>query len=418
MNLYIPSFRYSIIYKNIFSIYYYMNTKKIFSRLANNYYSLPVNIVKGKDIYLWDKNGKKYVDLLAGYSAVNQGHCHPNIVSKLISQASQLTLSSRVVNSELLYNWAEYITNKFNYESVLAMNSGAEAVETAVKLSRKYGREILNIDKPNIVCLTGNFHGRTLGTISMSDYMKYKKGFGPFIENVIHVEINNVTDLKQVFEKYYNTISAILYEPIQGEGGIVVMNKEFVATMEQIKQQYPNILFMADEIQCGLGRVGSLTASSKIFQNLKPDVLILGKALSGGILPMSCILANNNSMQVFTPGTHGSTFGGNPLACAVSMEAIDVIEKECIPNVINVEQLIKYKLSKLQNKQIDCVRGMGLFYGIQFNDMYNIEELRLRMLDAGYITCTSRNNTIRITPPLTISVSEINNAMNKLEELI
>jgi ornithine--oxo-acid transaminase len=395
-----------------------MNTKKIFSRLANNYYSLPVNIVKGKDIYLWDKNGKKYVDLLAGYSAVNQGHCHPNIVSKLISQASQLTLSSRVVNSELLYNWAEYITNKFNYESVLAMNSGAEAVETAVKLSRKYGREILNIDKPNIVCLTGNFHGRTLGTISMSDYMKYKKGFGPFIENVIHVEINNVTDLKQVFEKYYNTISAILYEPIQGEGGIVVMNKEFVATMEQIKQQYPNILFMADEIQCGLGRVGSLTASSKIFQNLKPDVLILGKALSGGILPMSCILANNNSMQVFTPGTHGSTFGGNPLACAVSMEAIDVIEKECIPNVINVEQLIKYKLSKLQNKQIDCVRGMGLFYGIQFNDMYNIEELRLRMLDAGYITCTSRNNTIRITPPLTISVSEINNAMNKLEELI
>lgn len=157
----------------------------MFSRLANNYYSLPVNIIRGKDIFLWDKNGKKYVDLLAGYSAVNQGHCHPKIISTLVAQAQKLTLSSRVVNTELLYNWAEYITNKFNYENVLAMNSGAEAVETAVKLARKYGREVLNINKPNIVCITGNFHGRTLGTISLSDYPKYKEGFGPFIENII-----------------------------------------------------------------------------------------------------------------------------------------------------------------------------------------------------------------------------------------
>lgn len=395
-----------------------MKSQKILSRLANNYSSLPVNIVRGKDIFLWDKNGKKYVDLLAGYSAVNQGHCHPKIITKLINQANQLTLSSRVVNSELLYNWAEYITNKFNYENVLAMNSGAEAVETANKMARKYGREILNIDKPIIVCLTGNFHGRTLGTISMSDYMKYKEGFGPFIEDIIHVEMNNSNHLKQVFEKHNSRISAILYEPIQGEGGIVVMNNDFITTMEKIKKQYQNILFMADEIQCGLGRVGALTASSKIFPNLKPDVLILGKALSGGILPMSCVLANNNSMSVFTPGTHGSTFGGNPLACAISMESIDVIEKECIPNVENIQHNLKYALSNLQNKQIDCVRGMGLFYGIQFNNMYNLEELRLRMLEAGYITCTSRNNTMRITPPLTICISEIKKAVDKLQELI
>jgi ornithine--oxo-acid transaminase len=395
-----------------------MKSQKILSRLANNYSSLPVNIVRGKDIFLWDKNGKKYVDLLAGYSAVNQGHCHPKIITKLISQANQLTLSSRVVNSELLYNWAEYITNKFNYENVLAMNSGAEAVETAIKMARKYGREILNIDKPIIVCLTGNFHGRTLGTISMSDYMKYKEGFGPFIEDIIHVEMNNSNHLKQVFEKHNSRISAILYEPIQGEGGIVVMNNNFITTMEKIKKQYSNILFMADEIQCGLGRVGALTASSKIFPNLKPDVLILGKALSGGILPMSCVLANNNSMSVFTPGTHGSTFGGNPLACAISMESIDVIEKECIPNVENIQHNLKYALSNLQNKQIDCVRGMGLFYGIQFNNMYNLEALRLRMLEAGYITCTSRNNTMRISPPLTICISEIKKAVDKLQELI
>jgi ornithine--oxo-acid transaminase len=391
---------------------------KDMNRLAKNYYSLPISIVKGKDIHLWDKNGKKYVDLLAGYSAVNQGHCHPSIVQRLINQSQQLTLSSRVVNSELLYNWSEYITNKFNYESVLAMNSGAEAVETAVKLARKYGREVLNINRPNIVCLTGNFHGRTMGTISLSDFKKYKEGFGPFINNIIHVEINNSNHLKQVFEKYNNTISAILYEPIQGEGGIVVMNEEFVSTMEMLKKQYPQILFMADEIQCGLGRVGALTASSKIFPNLKPDVLILGKALSGGILPMSCILANNNSMNVFTPGTHGSTFGGNPLACAVSMEAVDVIEKECIPNVIKVQEQLKYELCKLERNHITDIRGMGLFYGVQFNNNYDIEALRLRMLEAGYITCTSRHNTMRITPPLTISRIEIEKAIATMSILL
>ena len=394
-----------------------MKSQKILPRLANNYSSLPVNIVRGKDIFLWDNNGKKYVDLLAGYSAVNQGHCHPKIITKLINQANQLTLSSRVVNSELLYNWAEFITNKFNYENVLAMNSGAEAVETAIKMARKYGREVLNIDNPTIVCLTGNFHGRTLGTISLSDYMKYKEGFGPFVENIIHVEMNNINNLKQVFEEHGKSISAILYEPIQGEGGIIVMNNEFVTTMETLKMKYPKILFMADEIQCGLGRVGSLTASSKIFTNLKPDVLILGKALSGGILPMSCVLSNNNSMNVFTPGTHGSTFGGNPLACAVSITAIDVIEKECIPNVINVERYMKNNLSRLC-KNVVAIRGMGLFYGVQFNKNYDLEALRLRMLDAGYITCTSRNNTMRITPPLTISISEIKKAVDKLQELI
>ena len=394
-----------------------MKSQKILPRLANNYSSLPVNIVRGKDIFLWDNNGKKYVDLLAGYSAVNQGHCHPKIITKLINQANQLTLSSRVVNSELLYNWAEFITNKFNYENVLAMNSGAEAVETAIKMARKYGREVLNIDNPTIVCLTGNFHGRTLGTISLSDYMKYKEGFGPFVENIIHVEMNNINNLKQVFEEHGKSISAILYEPIQGEGGIIVMNNEFVTTMETLKTKYPKILFMADEIQCGLGRVGSLTASSKIFTNLKPDVLILGKALSGGILPMSCVLSNNNSMNVFTPGTHGSTFGGNPLACAVSITAIDVIEKECIPNVINVERYMKNNLSRLC-KNVVAIRGMGLFYGVQFNKNYDLEALRLRMLDAGYITCTSRNNTMRITPPLTISISEIKKAVDKLQELI
>lgn len=396
----------------------FYSIKPIVNRLANNYSPLPVNIIKGKDIYLWDDNGKRYIDLLAGYSAVNQGHCHPRIVNAILSQSNKLTLTSRVVNTEKLYEWSEYITNKFNYDKVLAMNSGAEAVETAIKLSRKYGYEVLNISKPFLVCLTGNFHGRTYGSLSLSDYPSYKKNFGPFINNIIYVEMNNKNSLKQTFKNYGSNISAILYEPIQGEGGLIPMNAEFVKAMEEIKKDYPTVLFMADEIQSGLGRCGAMTASEKIFNNLKPDVLILGKALSGGIMPMSCILTKDHIMDVFTSGTHGSTFGGNPLACTVSLEALKVIEKQCIPNVQDIEKKIDKSLMNLSNKQIVDVRGIGLFRGIQFDKNYDLENLRLRMLRNGYITCTSRNNTLRITPPLTISLYDIDNAIKKINELI
>ena len=381
------------------------------SRLASNYLSLPVTIVKGKDIFLWDTRRNRYIDLLAGYSAVNQGHCHPKIVNAMIKQASFITLTSRVVQSEPLFKWADYITNKFKYDNVLAMNSGAEAVETALKLARKYG-QIRN--RSHIVCLNGNFHGRTLGTVSLSDYQPYRNGFGPFIEQIIHVEINNVANLRQVFEKHGSIISAVLYEPVQGEGGVVPMTTEFVEAMHELKSLYPDVLFMADEIQSGLGRTGHLTTSADHF-NFKPDVLILGKALSGGILPMSCILANQPVMSVFTPGTHGSTFGGNPLACAVSMEAVDVIEKECIPNVKHVSPLLKKMLHDLPREHITDIRGLGMFWGIQFHKDYNVEALRLRMLSSGYITCTSRNNTLRITPPLTIRGSDIEMAIEQVE---
>jgi len=376
------------------------------SRLASNYSSLPVTIVKGKDIFLWDTHGKKYVDLLSGYSAVNQGHCHPRIVNALIKQSQHVTLTSRVVYSDMLFKWADYITDKFKYDNVLAMNSGAEAVETALKLARKYG---YYTNRPNIVCLNGNFHGRTIGTVSLSDYRPYRIGFGPFVENIIRVDMNNVTDLQETFTQHGHTISAILYEPVQGEGGVIPMTTEFVEAMRTLKNEHPDVLFMADEIQAGLGRTGQLTTSSDIF-HLKPDVLILGKALSGGILPMSCILANKDPMNVFTPGTHGSTFGGNPLACAVSMEAVDVIEQECLPNKINMERL----LSKLPRKRIVDIRGLGMFWGIQFDRKYDVEDLRMRMLNVGYITCTSRNNTLRITPPLTISHEEMKYAVDEL----
>ena len=390
-------------------------SKRLFSRLASNYASLPVQIVKGKDIFLWDNNGKQYVDLLAGYSAVNQGHCHPLIVQQMMKQANQLTLSSRVVNNDKLYEWSEYITNKFNYDKVLAMNSGAEAVETALKLARKYGREVLNISNPYIVCLSGNFHGRTIGTVSLSDYSVYKNGFGPFVNDIITVDMNDVLHLQTIFEKYGSSIAAILYEPIQGEGGVIPMKHEFIEALKDIKKMY-DVLLLADEIQCGLGRTGSMT-TSELFC-LTPDVLILGKALSGGVLPMSCILANKNVMDVFTPGTHGSTFGGNPLACAVSKVALDVIEKECIPNVNRVKSYIETSLLDVKSEYVKEIRGTGLFWGIQFHPSYQLDHLRLRMLDNGYITCTSRYNTLRITPPLTISINEIDKSIHTLLKCI
>lgn len=272
------------------------------------------------------------------------------------------------------------------------------------------------MNQPLIVCLSGNFHGRTLGTISLSDHAEYKRNFGPFINDIITVQMNDEKSLYNVFQQYGSTISAILYEPIQGEGGVVPMSPEFIQMLKTIKQEYQHVLLMADEIQSGLGRTGYLTAG-ELF-NLKPDVLILGKALSGGMLPMSCIIGNKVAMNIFTPGSHGSTFGGNPLACAVSKESLRIIKNECIPNVNQVAPIMKSLLSELNNPSIKDVRGTGLFWGIQFHPSYPIENLRLRMLDKGYITCTSRHNTLRITPPLTISSKELTKAIHMLKKCI
>jgi ornithine--oxo-acid transaminase len=387
-----------------------------FTTIANNYNPLPVNIVRGKDIYLYDINNKKYTDLLAGYSAVNQGHCHPKLVSVMKTQCSKLTLTSRVVMAENLFKWANYITNLFQYDKALAMNSGAEAVETAMKLARRYGYQQIT-KNPKIICLNGNFHGRTLGTISLSDYFNYRYGFGPLLENIVNVPFNDCKKLIEAVEKN-DDICAILYEPIQGEGGINAISTEYFNTLHQIKKQYPHILLIADEIQTGLGRCGGLTAGEVLYPNIKPDVLILGKALSGGMLPMSCILADKHWMDVFNPGSHGSTYGGNPLACSVSIEALKIIKDECIPNVIRNQELIKKLLLEIKNPNVISTKGVGMFCGIQFEPSYNLENLRLRMLEKKYITCTSRNNTLRITPPLTISKSKLQNAFDILNKTI
>jgi ornithine--oxo-acid transaminase len=397
--------------------------RRFCTSIANNYLPLPVNIVKGKDIYLWDINNKKYIDLLAGYSAVNQGHCHNKLISVMKDQCENITLTSRVVMNENLIKWSNFITNLFKYDKVLAMNSGAEAVETSLKMARRYGHQIMNIpeNKAKIVCLSGNFHGRTIGTISLSDYTNYKKGFGSLLDNILTVKINDCNSLFKVFKENPNEICAILYEPIQGEGGIIPITTEFFKAFQQIKQTYPNVLLMADEIQSGLGRSGNWTAGQVLFPEIKPDVLILGKALSGGMLPMSCVLANKNIMDVFNPSSHGSTFGGNPLACAISIEALKIIDMECLGKIRITQQTTQILLNKMFNNnhnKILNVRGLGMFWGLQFNENYDIEKLRLKLLDLGYITCTARNNTLRITPPLTISNHTIEEVIHMLDKTI
>jgi ornithine--oxo-acid transaminase len=324
--------------------------------------------------------------------------------------------------TDVLEKWSEYVTTLFGYNHVLAMNSGAEAVETAIKMARKYGSEILHIDEPIVVSLTGNFHGRTMGSLSLSDYSPYRDGFGPLLNNLACVVANDVYSLKNIFKLYGNSISAVIYEPIQGEGGINILTHDFLHEMlVTIKRQYPQVLFIADEIQCGLGRSGDWTASRVLFPEVKPDALILGKALSGGMMPMSCVLANSAPMGVFTPGTHGSTFGGNPLACATSMTALQVLQNECLQHVEEKEQTLKSGLHEMANRNqqfISKIRGKGLFYGIQFHNNYNLESLRKRLMYSGYITSSSRHNTLRITPPLTISHEELQKAVDVIEKCI
>jgi ornithine--oxo-acid transaminase len=301
------------------------------------------------------------------------------------------------------------------------MNSGAEAVETAIKLARRVGYTY-NYNNPKIICLTGNFHGRTLGTISLSDYDSYKKDFGPLLNNIIQVKMNDPLSLYNAIERN-SDVCAILYEPIQGEGGINPISAEFFNALYQVKNTNKHILLMADEIQSGLGRSGGLTAGNVLYNKIKPDVLILGKALSGGMIPMSCILANNEHMDVFNPGSHGSTFGGNPLACAVSIEALKIIQNECIPNVKIQQKYISNFLHSLSgfgggSGSVTAIRGHGMFWGIQLNERYIVNDLQLRLLEKGYITCTSRNNTLRITPPLTIKKDTLETTFQNIKETI
>lgn len=382
---------------------------------AHNYHPLPVVLEKGSGIFVWDVEGKRYFDYLSAYSSVNQGHCHPRIIKALQEQAAKLTLTSRAFYSDQLGLFEEKLHQIFAYDKALVMNSGVEAVETALKLCRKWAYQVKGIaeGKAEILFAKENFHGRTLSVISASTDPQSREGFGPFTPGVSAVKYNDLTALEEQFVNRPN-IAAFIVEPIQGEAGVVVPDEDYLPGVAALCKQY-GVLFVADEIQCGLGRSGHLltTYMQGGDSRLRPDIIILGKALSGGVLPVSAVLADDEIMLTIKPGEHGSTYGGNPLACAVAMEALQVILDEKLPeNAARMGQLFREELTawSQQHPIIQTVRGAGLLNAIVIDSDESSSlawDICMKMKDHGLLAKPTHGNKIRLAPPLIITEEEL-----------
>jgi ornithine--oxo-acid transaminase len=378
---------------------------------AHNYHPLPVVLSRGEGPYVWDVEGKRYLDFLSGYSAVNQGHCHPRLINTLVEQAGKLTLTSRAFHSDKLGEYAEFITNYFGYGKVLPMNTGVEAVETAIKITRKWGYEVKGITdgQAKIVVCEHNFHGRTSTVVSFSTDPTARAHFGPYMPGFITIPYNDVSALEAALED--PNIAGFLIEPIQGEAGVVVPDEGYLSKCKSLCEQQ-RVLFMADEIQTGLGRTGKMLACD--HEGVRPDVLILGKALSGGLLPISAVLTDNEVMDCIHPGEHGSTFGGNPLACAVAMEALKVIQEEgLMENAANLGELLRAGIRSLNSPMISLVRGKGLLNAIVINDPNPDAawDLCLRMKNNGLLAKPTHGDKIRFAPPLMITRPQMEDAI-------
>lgn len=384
---------------------------------AHNYHPLPVVLEKGKGIYVWDIDGKKYIDFLSAYSAVNHGHCHPKIIAALIDQAQKLTLTSRAFHTHLLGKYAKYITQYFSYDKVLPMNTGVEAVETAIKLARKWGHHVKQIpaNKATIITCKNNFHGRTINVISFSTDESSRDGFGPFNSGYISIPFNDLSALENALQQSH--ICAFLVEPIQGEAGVIVPNNGYLKTAYEMCKA-ANVLFIADEIQTGLARTGKMLACD--HENVKPDILILGKALSGGTLPVSAVLCNNEIMNTLKPGEHGSTYGGNPLACAVAMVALQLFNEEKLAeNAAIMGTYFREKLAQINSPYISEIRGKGLLNAIEIKHDTNNNaawDLCMELMHNGLLAKPTHGNKIRFAPPLIISKNEIINAIEIIKK--
>jgi ornithine--oxo-acid transaminase len=377
---------------------------------AKNYKPLNIVLKKGKGIYLTDVNNKKYLDFLSGYSALNQGHCHPRLINVLKNQSENLTLTSRAFYNDKLGNLCEYMCNTFNYTNFIPMNTGVEAGETAIKIARKWGYENKNIEQNkaiNLFCYN-NFWGRTISALSSSNDTSCYNNFGPYTNGFELIEYNNLTILENKLKSNPNIVSFML-EPIQGEAGVILPSKNYLKKAYDICKKY-NVLMIADEVQSGLGRSGKLLACD--YDNIKPDILILGKSMSGGILPASGVLANKEIMDVLTPGTHGSTFGGNPLSCAVILEAIKILfEEELISNSFNLGKYFRKELKNLDLNKIKEVRGRGLFNAIEFKYEKDASNALENLKNNGLLTNITKKKILRLTPPLIINKNQINEAL-------
>jgi ornithine--oxo-acid transaminase len=384
---------------------YYLNLEEQFG--AHNYHPLPVVLTRAAGVHVWDVDGKRYYDFLSGYSAVNQGHCHPAIINTFIEQAQRLTLTSRAFYSDALGEYAQFITGYFGYNKVLPMNTGVEAVETAIKLARRWGYQVKGIpqNKAVIVVCANNFHGRTSTVISFSTDPSSYTGFGPFMPGFKVIPYNDLPALAEALQDKH--VAGLLIEPIQGEAGVVVPDDGFLATAREYCND-AQVLFMADEIQTGLCRTGKMLACD--HEQVRPDILILGKALSGGTLPVSAVLADDEIMLTIKPGEHGSTYGGNPLACKVAITALTVLKEEKMAdNAVAMGELMRKELEALASPHITLVRGKGLLNAIviQHPDKEAAWQLCVTMKENGLLAKPTHGDKIRLAPPLTINEEQM-----------
>ena len=382
---------------------------------AHNYHPLPVVLNKGEGIYVWDVEGNKYYDFLSAYSAVNQGHCHPKITKALLDQSSILTLTSRAFYNDVLGDYEKYVTNYFGYDRLLPMNTGVEGGETAVKLARKWGYQVKGIEqnKAKIIFVSGNFWGRTLAAISSSNDPLSRNDFGPYMPGYEIIPYNDINSLELALKD--PNVAAFMVEPIQGEAGVVVPDENYLYDAYKLCKK-SNVLFIADEVQTGIGRTGKLLCCD--HHGFTPDILILGKALSGGVLPVSAVLSSDEIMLTIKPGEHGSTFGGNPLGCKVAIAALKVIKDE---NLCNNAEIMGIHFRKKINEYIKksnivkLIRGKGLLNAIVINDDEESEtawNICLKLKENGLLAKPTHGNIIRFAPPLTISENEMTNAIN------
>ena len=390
---------------------------------AHNYHPLPVVLNKGDGVFVWDVEGKKYYDFLSAYSSVNQGHCHPKIVNAMIDQAKTLTLTSRAFHNDQLGRYEQFITSYFGFDKVLPMNTGAEAVETALKIARRWGYEVKNlpVNKGKIIVCENNFHGRTTTIISFSNDPVARDNFGPYTDGFIKIPYDDINALENVLNKH-DDIAGFLVEPIQGEAGVYVPADDYLKNAKALCIKH-NVLFIADEVQTGIARTGRLLASCgncsctnkdcSATAEVKPDILILGKALSGGVYPVSAVLANNPIMNVITPGSHGSTFGGNPIAAAVAVAALEVVKEEQLTaNADRLGKLFRAQLNKyiLSSSIVKLVRGKGLLNAIVINDSEDSDtawNICLKLRDNGLLAKPTHGNIIRFAPPLVMTEEQL-----------
>ena len=385
---------------------------------AHNYHPIPVVLTKGEGVYVWDVDGKRYYDFLSAYSAVNQGHCHPKIIAAMTEQASKLTLTSRAFHNDVLGKYEKFLTELLGYDKLLPMNTGVEGGETAIKLARRWGYEVKGIEKnkAKVIFAEGNFWGRTLAAVSSSNDPSSYNGYGPFMPGFELIPYNDLVALEKAISD--PNVAAFMVEPIQGEAGVVVPHEGYLKGVSELCKKY-NVLFIADEVQTGIARTGKMLACD--HEGVKPDILVLGKALSGGTMPVSAVLASNEIMLTIKPGEHGSTYGGNPLACAVAIAAMQVvIDEKLSENAERLGEVLRAGLREIKSDRVTAVRGKGLLNAIVIQEKDGIDawDVCLKLKEKGLLAKPTHGDIIRFAPPLVINEEQLKECIQIIKETI